>query len=503
MPYSPPASCKFWCKADAEIYTNGQTVTVIHDQSGNGNDTTSATGTTTFATNIVNSLSAFSFPGSAWYALPSGVTNFSDWSLMAVINLTGDSIIMGGLAFNKQVRYGESGGNTLAEYDGNANPISGTLGVAQGNWCILEWIRSGTTVSFYQNGTAYSTGSDSGAGMYFDELSGILNNGTLPMNGYLAELLLCNAALGSTDRTAMESYLNTKYFGSAADTGSGSASFSFTAAAGGAADAIGSGAASFSFTVTGAGVADAIGSGAASFSFTVAGTGKADAIGSGAATFSFTVTAAGKADAAGSGAASFSFTTTAAGVADAIGSGAASVSFTATGVGKADATGSGAATVSFTATATGAAAATGSGAASFSFTVAGVGTSTGGDTTSGAASFTFSAKGAPVADATGSGAASFSFTATGAGVADAPGSGAAAFSFTVAGAGVAGQDGTGSGLASFGFTAAGVGRADQDTPGSGGIGPWRRPADNLPKKRHKPGPRRGVALAVALMLLED
>lgn len=186
----------------------------------------------------------------------------------------------------------------------------------------------------------------------------------------------------------------------------------------------------------------------------------------------------------GSGAASFSFTVAGSGQAAATGSGAASVSFTVTAAGKADATGSGAATVSFTAAGTGKADAIGSGAATFSFTAAGTGK----------------------ADATGSGAATFSFTASAAGQADAPGSGAASFTFTATGAGVAGQDGTGSGLATFGFTAAGVGRADTDTPGSGGIGPWRRPADNLPKKRQAAGAvgrRRGVALAVALMLMED
>ena len=54
-------------------------------------------------------------------------------------------------------------------------------------------------------------------------------------------------------------------------TGSGSASFNFTAAAGGASDGTGSGSVSFNFTAAAGGAADGIGSGSASFNFTAAG----------------------------------------------------------------------------------------------------------------------------------------------------------------------------------------------------------------------------------------
>jgi len=239
------------------------------------------------------------------------------------------------------------------------------------------------------------------------------------------------------------------------DQGSGSVSFSFTAAAAGVADVIGSGAASVSFTASAVGKDDAIGSGASTVTFTAAGGGRADAVGSGASSVSFTATAVGAANAIGSGAATASFTASAIGKADSVGSGAvsfiisaggsgisdeigsgsASVSFAVSGAGVVDAVGSGASIVTFTASAVGAATAVGSGSSSFSFTADGAGISTGGDTTSGAAEFSFTAAAVGAADAIGSGLAPFSITAGGSGTISAIGSGAVNFSFSAQGAG--------------------------------------------------------------------
>ena len=171
----------------------------------------------------------------------------------------------------------------------------------------------------------------------------------------------------------------------------GSASFNFTAAAGGAANFTGGGSASFNFTATAGGAADFTGSGASIFSFSAAAGGAADATGSGAANFSFSAAAGGAADATGSGAADFSFTAVGISILPGTGTGSASFSFASAAGGLADAAGTGSASFSFAAAAGGAADSTGSGAASFSI----------------------AASAAGMADATGSGAASFRFTAVG------------------------------------------------------------------------------------------
>lgn len=213
MPYSPPASCLVWYKADAEAYSNGANATVLHDQSGNGNDTNGQVGTVTYTTGVINSLPAFSFPGNAFYSFPNA--NPTAFSIICAVSMTGDCVIASGSVI--QIRYGQSGGNVLSAYDGLNNPISSALSTTQGSWAILEWVCDGSIVTFYEGGVLRGSGSLNNVNgtlnlIYLGSLTGIV----LFCNGYMAEFLYCNTALGSTDRTNMEAYLTAKYFGSPA-----------------------------------------------------------------------------------------------------------------------------------------------------------------------------------------------------------------------------------------------------------------------------------------------
>ena len=219
MPYTPPGSCIGWYVASKETaYGNGNAVTTATDQSPAGNNATQTSAIApTYATNEINGLAAYLFNGSnQWLNFPSVV--LTDCTFIFVLNTTGDCGLLGQTAgASPQIRYGQSGANVLSTYDGGNNPESSALGVSQGNWCILEYNCASNTVTFYQasgggSPSSYGTGTFTGAKTFntIGDLAGLGN--TLPTAGYIAELMICDAALGSTDRAAYYSYANGKYF---------------------------------------------------------------------------------------------------------------------------------------------------------------------------------------------------------------------------------------------------------------------------------------------------
>ncbi len=161
---------------------------------------------------------------------------------------------------------------------------------------------------------------------------------------------------------------------SAGNTGTGSASFTFTATGIGSSLSDSTGSASFTFTPTGVGASTANATGSASVAFNATGVGASLANTTGSASFVFTATGVGASSTSGQGV------------------GSADVVFNASAVGQSTVASTGSASFVFNATAVGTNA-SGAGSASFTFTATGVGTSGTTSSAVGTASFNFNVVG--------------------------------------------------------------------------------------------------------------
>lgn len=207
------AGLKLWLAADAiEGLSDDDPVATWADASGEGNDATQAAAglTPTYQESELNDLPVVRFDGSDWLGFPA--LFLDDFSMFFVVKQAGDNGLLGRQADSApQIRIGQ-GANKLSTFDGSNNPLSDALGVAQGQWSLVEFVRSGTTISFFQNGTAYGTGTmvNSGdIGRKFDQLCAIVS--VIPLNGDMAEVAVYNVALSTENREAFEGYAMTKY----------------------------------------------------------------------------------------------------------------------------------------------------------------------------------------------------------------------------------------------------------------------------------------------------
>ena len=213
MPISSPtdiAGCKLWLAANAITgLADGDPISTWSDASGVGNHAT-ATLTTRplYKTGILNGLPVVRFDGSNDALLLSGIT-LGDFSAFAVVKTGGgDYALMGATGPNPQLRMGQTT-NKLSTFDSSNNPQSSTLGTALTSFSTVEYLRAVTTVSFYQNGTAYSTGSMAGS-QTFTRIGEIASS--LRLNGDIAEIVFYDSALSAGNRQDVEAYLNTKWF---------------------------------------------------------------------------------------------------------------------------------------------------------------------------------------------------------------------------------------------------------------------------------------------------
>ncbi len=143
-----------------------------------------------------------------WLEFPL-IASITDFSLFVVQQSSGDKALLGeGADITSQWRVGE-GGNTIAAFDGSTNPISSTLGTPRTSFSAVGYIRSGSTVAFYQDGTAYGTGTLAVA-MSADRIAAF-GGGVIPLAGDIGELVFCTSALSGTNRQQLESYLRSRW----------------------------------------------------------------------------------------------------------------------------------------------------------------------------------------------------------------------------------------------------------------------------------------------------
>jgi len=205
QPPTPPAGMIFWVMGDAGITKDGSDlVSVWEDQSPTGNDTGNGDPSTqpTWVDSVINGLPIVRFSPNDY--LNHGILiSVADFSIFIVQQPTGDNITLYGWGANTQIRV-SYGGDYLFIY-ASGGVTSSLLGVSPtSTFTLTEYLRGAGNVEFYQNGNAYGTGINA-TNMDIDRIYGSGNSVDV------AEILIYNTILSTSDRQAVEDYLNYKY----------------------------------------------------------------------------------------------------------------------------------------------------------------------------------------------------------------------------------------------------------------------------------------------------
>jgi len=209
-----------WLKADAGVGLNGSTVAHWYDQSGHGNTASQATGSAqpTLVQNDINGYPALHFDGANNFLQTAApVTTSTQYSLFVVSTL-GNSSSSPGPVYNGDSSangYGFLRPNTAdygALYGGQSYLTFGTL-VTTGAQ-TQELVRDGSgTTTFYHNST--QSGSTSSATPNTPTtatyIGGVNSNASNLFSGDIAEVLIYNRALSTSERQQVEQYLTVKY----------------------------------------------------------------------------------------------------------------------------------------------------------------------------------------------------------------------------------------------------------------------------------------------------
>jgi hypothetical protein len=213
-----------WLKADAGVTLSGSNVTAWADQSGNGNNAISPTIPPTFVSSSINSKPSISFNGDgSWMQIAqNSVGNNGNISIFIVFNYAS-----GGIIFNKGDAATFEGtvwelttnngfgfvNNDNGNLSWNVVPVSPTTSIP----LLLEGFSSVGVSQLAFNGT--NSGSPSGANVDFNNISqyiGIGGGGTdgtsaVSLDARIAEIIIYNRQVTSTERQQLEAYLNAKY----------------------------------------------------------------------------------------------------------------------------------------------------------------------------------------------------------------------------------------------------------------------------------------------------
>lgn len=197
-----------WYKADAGITLNGSTVSQWNDQSGYNNHLKQSTAANqpTYTTGAINSLPALSFDGTNdSMQLDATITGFGSMTFFIVYKRTANTsqaVLSNGASTYMYLQYGSS------FYIGNnAKSAAMTTNV----WYLRAGTgkNDGTGTEYFSNGA--SLGTIAGGTNVFDAFRYIATAGGAPLQGLIAEILIFDRVLNSTDMGQINSYLNGKY----------------------------------------------------------------------------------------------------------------------------------------------------------------------------------------------------------------------------------------------------------------------------------------------------
>ena len=228
VPFTPAAiaGLNLWLKADALALSDGTAVASWTDSSGNGNNATqpSAPFRPLFKTNRINALPALNFTPPNQYmaigSIPGGITTSATVFIVQRKNASSGTLAV--------MSDPSAPGNTFAIYlpysDGTVyfdlgdSTVTGRISSPWGgdytHFFAWSFVAGGGNMAIYRNGISVvasggHTNSFSPAGLvYFVNGDGGAGGG---QDADIAEILIYNSALSTTDRQNVESFLRTKY----------------------------------------------------------------------------------------------------------------------------------------------------------------------------------------------------------------------------------------------------------------------------------------------------
>ena len=156
---------------------------------------------------------AISYDGSNDKTVLASTVTLADFSAFVWAKCSGDCAIFGlNGASQPQLRIGQGGANKLSTFDDINNPQSSTLPVSQTSWSHVGFTRVGSTVTFWQNGVSYGTGTmdpsrPSNHGKDFNQIGAFLTASNV-FNGQMDGFTLHSRALSAAQVRAL--YAETK-----------------------------------------------------------------------------------------------------------------------------------------------------------------------------------------------------------------------------------------------------------------------------------------------------
>jgi len=239
-PFAPTdiSGLSLWLKGDAGITLSGSDVTAWADQSGNGNDATARTGNATLVSGVINGKPVLRFDGTANLITNNFFAhNYNTPITIIAVSKASASTVFGG---NPTARYiygvsnsgGYDAGLTYGAY-GTENPnfsvgfgisyISGqdieSSPMGENQVGLSSSINSGTLISAFLNGTLVGTAdpADQSGGSNSSGEFSIGSEVTLDEEDNffctcdIAEIIIYNRQVTTSERQQVEAYLNTKY----------------------------------------------------------------------------------------------------------------------------------------------------------------------------------------------------------------------------------------------------------------------------------------------------
>lgn len=216
---------KLWLKADSLALTDGASVNTWTDSSGLNNDFTSVVSAPTFKTNIVNAKPVIRFNGTnqGLSNTTAGLINSASTfhTIFAVVSAAstsaGDHDIFdtGGAGAGGAIYFRRSAADAVHVHNAAGYVFArDTGGIVTGAWNILTADWNGSNIHIWRNGTLKDTTGATTLTTY-----GVINSVGLDVvdanvnfwDGDIAEILIYNSALSSTDRGNVETYLISKY----------------------------------------------------------------------------------------------------------------------------------------------------------------------------------------------------------------------------------------------------------------------------------------------------
>lgn len=223
-PASLGSTLVLWLKADSLSLNDGDPVSSWADSSGTGN---TATGTTTtrplYKVNILNGMPVVRFDGTDDKLLVADANSIDltgDQTIFVVVKYSGtkgaliDHYDNGGGFTGYGFEIGQATPSKLSYWSsGKGSRQSDTPDLTTGAFHLVAIIRTSGSVVFYTDGTAGATLTGHGNAASTNSLSiGVLPDGTTtPLNGDIAEIIVCDTAMAGTNLTNLKTYIANKY----------------------------------------------------------------------------------------------------------------------------------------------------------------------------------------------------------------------------------------------------------------------------------------------------